>query len=113
MDKSVEPRLVFSCDFDERTAIEVEHKGWFEQAVVQLPNGIKVPVAFRDPVRLAQDLEVEVTAGRFCFAEPGLIVVPKVTQSYMAGAVKQLFDDGYFDRLTAIGEHKGGIKPVD
>ena len=80
MDETSEPILIITCDFDSQTAFEVERKGWFEQAIVKLPNGTEVPVCFWDPVRLTQDLETDVNQGRFCFAEPGLIVIPKVTR---------------------------------
>ena len=34
---------------------------------------------FYDPVRLQQDLEEEVKAGRPLIAEPGMIVIPEIT----------------------------------
>lgn len=97
------PALVFSCDFDEQTAHEVELKGWFEAVAVRLPNGLEIPLSFRDPVRLAQDLEAEVAVGRSCVAEPGLIVLPKITRANMTAAVDQLYRAGFFDRLVALG----------
>ena len=102
MDESNEPILIFACDFDAQTAFDIEQKGWFEQTVIRLPNGIEVPVSFWDPARLSQDLETDVRNGRFCLAEPGLIVVPKVNRAYMVEAVKQLFRDKYFDRLLSL-----------
>lgn len=98
-----EPTIIFTCDFDERTAWEAEQKGWFEAIAVRLPCGPEIPLAFRDPVRLAQDLEFDLTQGRFCIAELALIVIPKVTKYYMENAIRQLYADGYFDRLVAIG----------
>jgi hypothetical protein len=106
MNKTNAPTLVFTCEFDEQTAYESELKGWFEAVVVRLPNGLEVPLAFRDPVRLAQDLEAEQSAGRCCIAEPALIVIPKVTKALMTQAVMQLHDEGFFDRLVAIGVKK-------
>ena len=103
MSASNEPKLLFTCDFDERTAFDVELKGWFEAAFVRLPNGVEIPLAFRDTARLAQDLEVEVASGRYCIAEPVLIVVPRVTKDYMSAAVRQLFEEGFFHKLIAIG----------
>ena len=97
------PKLVFAVDFDERTAFEVELKGWFEAVAVQLPNGAEIPLSFRDPVRLAQDLEAEVAAGKCCVAEPALIVVPAITRANMTAAVEQLYREGFFDRLMAFG----------
>ena len=106
MDTIGAPTLVFSCDFDEQTAYEVELKGWFEAVAVQLPNGLEIPLSFLDPTRLAQDLEAEVAGGRSCVAEPALIVVPKITRENMIAAVDQLYREGFFDRLAAIGRKR-------
>jgi hypothetical protein len=92
------PLLVFTCDFDERTAFEVEQKDWFDATLVRLPNGAEVPVSFIDPVRLNQDLNACFSAGGVCFAEMGLIVIPKITRAYMLRAIQQLHDDGFFTR---------------
>jgi hypothetical protein len=98
-----EPALSFTRDFDEMTAWEAEQKGWFECGVVTLPGGLRIPVSFWDPVRLAQDLQEGLKAGRVCLAEPALIVVPSVTREYMERAVGELFRSGYFDRLVGLG----------
>src|SRR5712692_7492320 len=94
--------LSFSCDLNEKTQWEIENKGWFEQAIVHLPNGKNLQVNFWDPVRLAQDLETDLKSGRTCLAEPGMIVIPKVTIRNMEAAVKELYETGYFDRLQAL-----------
>lgn len=90
------------CDFDVKTAFEVELKGWFDAATARLPDGVEIPLAFRDPVRLSQDLEAEVSAGRSCVAEPALIVIPKVTRKHLEAAVAQLYESGFFDQLAGI-----------
>jgi hypothetical protein len=102
-----EPLLSFTCEFDERTAWEVEQKGWFEGAVVVLPNGLRIPISFWDPVRLSQDLESGLKLGEVCIAEPALVVVPKVTYDYMQAAVRQLFEKKYFERLTSLAGGRG------
>src|SRR5215813_7489981 len=91
------PRLSFRVDFDERTAVEVENKGWCGIAFVELPGGEQVDVFFYDPIRLAQDLQSETKSGHAFIAEPGLIVIPRVTLAFMEAAVKTLFEQGYFD----------------
>jgi hypothetical protein len=96
------PRHIFKEDFDECLAFEVAQKGWCGIAVVELPNGDRREVFFYDPVRLAQDLEVDMKSGEAFIAEPGLIVIPKVTLEYMEAAVRKLFDKGYFESLTPI-----------
>ena len=72
-----------------------------------MPDGLEVALSFRDPVRLSQDLEDGVMAGRSCVAEPALIVIPKVTRAHMEAAVTELYMEGFFDRLVAIGRGNG------
>ncbi len=96
--------LLFVCDFDERTAWEVEQKGWFQQVIAVLPDGRKVPVCFWDPVRLSQDLETELTSGGTCIAEPGMIVIPHVTVENMQAAIEDLYHRGYFSELQSLSQ---------
>jgi len=93
------PRLVFKVPFDERTAFEIEQKGWCGIAAVEMPNGQRVDVFFYDPVRLAQDLQADIDSGKTCIAEPGMIVIPRITIPNIENAVQQLFREGYFNRL--------------
>ena len=97
-----EPELFFNQGFDERTAFEAELKGYYGNALVQLPAGTRFKVCFYDPIRLAQDLERGQESGEVCIAEPGLIVVPRVTLHYMERAVASLFKNGYFDGITPL-----------
>ena len=102
MNPKIDPTLSFACDFDERTAFEVEQRGYFEHAIAGLPDGRQVKVCFRDPIRLARDLENEQELGRISIGEPGLIIIPRVTVEKMLRAIKELYHDGYFDRLSSI-----------
>jgi hypothetical protein len=104
MEKETVPILRFTCSFDERTAWEVEQKGWFEGAVAVLPNGLEVTLSFWDPVRLSQEINDGARLGRACFAEPGLVIVPSVTLNHMQGAIKELAETKYFDRLIAFAK---------
>lgn len=99
-----EPTLLFTCEFDERTALEVEQKGWFGHAIVSFPDGTRVPVFFYDPVRLSQDLNSVRQAGKACIAEPAMIIVPQVTRDFMEAAVEQLYGEGFFGRLLGRTE---------
>ncbi|MEZ4362800.1 MAG: hypothetical protein R3B48_21595 [Kofleriaceae bacterium] len=63
-------------------------------------RGKLYPVVFYDCVRLAQDLEYEVSVGRMCIAEPGLSVLPAVTLANMELAVHKLEDEGVFANLV-------------
>jgi len=96
------PRLIFKQEFDERTAFEVEQKGWCGIAAVQLPNGQRTDVFFYAPLRLAQDLEADLKLGRAFIAERNMIVVPSVTLRFMEMAVVRLFEEGYFDNIPSF-----------
>lgn len=102
MEESALPTLRFIYDFDERTAWEVEQKGWFEGAVAVLPNGLEIALSFWDPAGLSQEISDGARSGRACFAEPGLVVVPSVTRDHMQNAIKELAGTKYFDRLIDL-----------
>ena len=53
------PLLTFTCEFDDRTAFEVEEKGYFDHAVVTLEDGTRYALHFYDPARLAYELKAE------------------------------------------------------
>lgn len=96
------PTLSFGCDFDESTAWEVQCKGWFELAIVHLPDGRKLPLSFWDPVRLAQELESDLKIGKSCLAEPAMIVIPEVTVQNMRAAAVELFQRGFFEHFRSV-----------
>jgi hypothetical protein len=96
------PKLLFTETFDERLAYEVEQKGWCGIGVVELPGQSQVRVFFYDPIRLAQDLQTDTKSGEACIAEPGMIVIPRVTFEQMEKAVNRLYDKGYFDSLVPM-----------
>jgi hypothetical protein len=91
--------LNLSCEFDERTAFEVEEKSFFDHAVVTLADGSSYGLHFYDPFRLEYEIETEQKHGGFCVAEPGLVVIPRVTRRNMEEAVRQLAKQGYFSSL--------------
>lgn len=96
MSEAKRPTLLFEEPFDSKLEFEVEQKGWCGIGIVAFPSGKKSKVFFYDPVRLSQDLETELKSGGVCIAEPCLIVIPRVTRTYMEQAVSQLYDSGYF-----------------
>lgn len=67
------PTLTISCDLDEGAEWEIEQKGWFEHALVHLPDGKHVQLHFWDPSRIAQDLETNLKSGKTCLTEPAMI----------------------------------------
>ena len=86
-------RLVLPADYGEY-AWEVEAKGVFWGASVAAGER-QTPVTFYDPVRLRQDVDEELGAGRV-FGASRLLVVERVTVENMQAAVSQapleLFD---------------------
>jgi hypothetical protein len=100
MNDTGQPKLLFEQTLDERLAFEMEQKGWSGIGFVELPSRARVKVFFYDPVRLAQDLETDLKSGRSCVAEPGMIVIPRVTIEHMERAVRDLYERGYFDSLV-------------
>jgi hypothetical protein len=107
METAVYPLVTFSVEFDDRTAFEVEEKGFFDHAVVTLADGSRYSLHFYDPTRLGQELETEQQHGGVCVAEPGLVVIPRVTKCNMEKAVKQLAKNGYFLSLTPLASSAG------
>jgi len=96
------PVLLFETPFDERSQFEASSKGYLSGVSVQQQNGNTYPVVFYDCVRLEQDLEYEVSSGRMCVADPGMIVVPEVTLENMLIAIKKLDIEGYFNSLQPV-----------
>ena len=93
------PRLVFHPSHDERTKAEMTLRGYVSGVSIETAPGIHYSVFFYDPVRLGQDLEAEARLGRPWVAEPGMIVLPEVTERAMAQAVESLHSAGYFGHL--------------
>lgn len=104
MPESEYPLLVFESPFDERAQYEAKARGYLSHAMVQQSDGTTYPVVFYDTVRLAQDLEYEVSIGKMCVADVGMIVLPDVTLENMRIAVNKLTDEGYFKGLKPIQE---------
>jgi hypothetical protein len=96
-------RLIFDPSFDDRSLFEAEERGYLSHVKVDV-DGDVYPVTFYDCGRLAQDLEYEVSAGRMCVAEVGMIVLPAVTLVNMQIAVDWLSKVRYFDSLRPVQE---------
>ena len=96
------PRLILPTGFDERRAFETPLRGYLSEACVETEDGLRYPVFFVDPVRLAQDLESVVQLGEVCLAEPGMIVVPEVNLETMEKAVQALWREGFFSHLKLL-----------
>jgi hypothetical protein len=95
------PLLHFREPF-ETVAWEVTAKGWYSGVVVELEDGDRYSVFFYDPVRLAQDLQVEAELGRPYLAEQGMIVIPEISETNMRLAIQQLHTEGWFSHLKPL-----------
>jgi hypothetical protein len=93
------PRVHFLSDFDEQTQAEAEARGYLSHVLVETDDGNMYSVVFYDCTRLAQDLEYEVSEGRMCIAEPGLIVLPVITISNIHTSVRRLAEERYFSKM--------------
>jgi hypothetical protein len=93
------PRLVFHASHNERTKAEMTLKGYVSHVWVETGPDVRYSVFFYDPVRLGQDLEAEARLGQPYIAEPGMIILPEVTEQAMAEAVVALHATGYFSHL--------------
>jgi hypothetical protein len=98
------PKLGFAHPFDAAAAYESEARGYLAYAFVEFDDGSRCPVVFYDPVRLQQDLEVEMSEGRAFIAEPGMIVLPEITLVRMQEAVAYLYKQGYFASFRRTNE---------
>jgi len=100
------PHLSFDCVFDDKTAIDVEEKGFFDHAIVTLREGSSYRLHFYDPTRLGIDLKTDLGFGKSCIAEPGLVIVERVNIANMKAAIKQLENEHYFDYLKPIASNE-------
>ena len=74
-----------------------DSKGYFEDADLRVGNLI-FKVSFYDPVRLAQDIEVELKYWSVFLVE-NLIVVPEVTRKAMHNAIAAIISSGQLEKL--------------
>lgn len=98
----LEDAIVFPPGFDARAVDELPLKGYIENVIVRLGDGRRYCLSFIDPVRLNQDLEVDLTEGRGYVAEVGLVVLPTVTVETIRSAVEDLCKTRYFDAFGPL-----------
>jgi hypothetical protein len=81
-------------DWDAATAFDVQNKGWYDQAELQMDDGRIVPLSFWDPVRLSQEIKADFESGKRFFTEQNLIVLPMLTEESIRNAVSELLRTG-------------------
>jgi hypothetical protein len=107
------PQILGVSEFDERAQAEAEARGYLSHVFVKQGDGNLYAVVFYDCVRLAQDLEYEVSTGRMCIADPGLIVVPAVTLANVITAVERLSKEGFFANFVPVPvPDSGELQPI-
>jgi hypothetical protein len=89
-------QVVFPECCDQRGEREAKEKGWLQGVEVRFSTGAVHPLFFYDPVRLAQDLEVDVRHGRPFLAHPGMIVIPQITREAILNVIARLVDEEFF-----------------
>jgi hypothetical protein len=101
MTKDTYPRLIFDETFDERARFEAKARGYLSHVKVVLSDESAYPVVFYDCARLGQELAYEVSSGRMCVADIGMIVLAEVTVENMDIAVRKLAREGFFKGLRS------------
>ncbi len=93
---------------DDAAIAQAYDRGYLADVQVVLSDGRRYLLDFRDPGRLKQDLQVEVDSGNPCIAEPGLVVIPEITISWIERAVDYLVKTEFFD---CIAQSEGAFEP--
>ena len=94
--------------FDDRSEWEMPARGYLSDAVVELSNGRKYAIAFYDPTRLQQELDLGAAHGINWVADPGLVVVPIVNRETILDVLTKLLDDGFFECQKPLSD-----SPID
>jgi hypothetical protein len=95
-------RVLFPADFDEQSEFETPSRGYLSEVIAELDDGTRFQLFFIDPVRLQQELKMDADNGQPYFAEPNLIVLPRVTVAAIHDAVSGLLQQGYFQHLKPL-----------
>ena len=104
MTDSRAPKLRFALEFTARRAFETESRGYASHVVAEFGDGRLYPLFFYDMVRLQQDFATYLEQGQTYFADPGMIIVERVTIANMELAILRLHNECFFDSLKPITE---------
>ena len=89
-------------EINARDEAEITLRGHLSNVVVRLESGSRYELHFIDPERLAQELALDAKAGTPYFAEPGLIVIPKVSFPAVCATIERLAAGRYFRYLMPV-----------
>jgi hypothetical protein len=92
------PKIIFPEGFNEQNLFELPSKGWVNIKVL-LSDNISYSIFFIDPIRLQQDLDDILRSGEPCFAEPGLVILPEVTDDTIRASIQFLWRTNFFTNL--------------
>jgi hypothetical protein len=105
MTTNLEPYTISFPDwYDARVEFETPFKGYLSDVVVTLEDGSCYRLYFTDPIRLQQTLDDDAKTGRAYYAEPGLVILPKVTTQAIQEVVSGLWREGFFQHLKRLVE---------
>ena len=97
------PRLVFIHELDNGYGIAPQ--GYRSDVTLELQKGVAFPVAFYEAAAVCEELQARSKHGFGAFvAEPGLVIVPKITAENMKTVAKELVETGYFKQLLPMQE---------
>jgi hypothetical protein len=66
-------------------------------------DGARYQLSFVDPANVRMGLESSDPDTLNCFAEPGMVVIQKITEKHIRSAIDQLIKKRFFDTLAPIG----------
>jgi hypothetical protein len=91
----------FPADYGARDEFEMPSRGYFNGVVVELADGTRHPVSFIDPARLAYEAGADFANGGTYFAEPNMVVLPRVTPAAIRAAIADMVQGHFFQELKA------------
>ncbi len=98
-------KLLFRYGFDDIQQEEAEARGYLADVLAEDEQGRRYALVFWDLGRLGQDLEEETQQNKPFIAEPGMVVVSRVTLTNILAAVDKLEREKFFAGLvpTTLG----------
>lgn len=98
------PKLKFLGGFNDLDAGRIEEQGSAQSVLVELEDGRHYQVTFYDTFKVVDNVKTGNLSGTHFEAEPGMIVLEKVTLKNMTIAVKELASQGEFGFFTYLKE---------